>query len=104
MEARRVPEYDIRRPLTLTGTNLLGLIKQVASIEPGYFGETFGRPFEEPLPWLQDDAEPNADMWASADESREWIIGLYDPGDAPRCAGAREGTRRGASAMSSVAT
>ena len=48
-----------------------------ASVEPGYFGETFGRPFGEPLPWLDEDAEPNADMWATADESREQIVGLY---------------------------
>ncbi|MDT4986987.1 MAG: hypothetical protein QOI74_1081, partial [Micromonosporaceae bacterium] len=37
-------EYDVRRPLTPTGTNLLGLVKHVASVEAGYFGETFGRP------------------------------------------------------------
>jgi uncharacterized damage-inducible protein DinB len=70
-------EYDIRRPLTPTGTNLLGLIKHVASVEAGYFGETFGRSFDEPLPWIEGDAEPNADMWATADESREQIVGLY---------------------------
>ncbi|MCW6007031.1 DinB family protein [Micromonospora sp. CPCC 205371] len=70
-------EYDIRRPLVPTGTNLLGLVKHVASVAAGYFGECFGRPFGEPLPWLDDDAEPNADMWATADESREQIIGLY---------------------------
>lgn len=70
-------EYNIRRPLTPTGTNLLGLVKHVASMELGYFGETFGRPSDEPLPWLDDDAEPNADMWATADESREQIVGLY---------------------------
>lgn len=70
-------EYDIRRPLTPTGTNLLGVVKHVASVELGYFGETFGRPSAEPLPWFADDAEPNADMWATADESREQIIALY---------------------------
>jgi uncharacterized damage-inducible protein DinB len=72
-----IPEYDIRRPMTPTGTNLLGLVKHVASMEAGYFGDTFGRPFDQPLPWLDSDAEPNADMWATADESREEIIGLY---------------------------
>jgi uncharacterized damage-inducible protein DinB len=71
-------DYDIRRPLTPTGTNLLGLVKHVASVEAGYFGATFGRPFEEPLPWYADDAEPNADMWATAYESREQIVGLYE--------------------------
>jgi uncharacterized damage-inducible protein DinB len=70
-------EHDIRRPMVATGTNLLGLIKHVASVEFGYFGETFGRPFDEPLPWLDEGAEPNADMWATADESREQIIDVY---------------------------
>ena len=70
-------EYHVRRPLTPTGTNLLGLVKHVASIEAGYLGECFGFPFEEPMPWLDDDAEPNADMWATADESRNQIVEFY---------------------------
>jgi hypothetical protein len=70
-------EYDIRRPMVPTGTNLLGLVKHVASVEAGYFGDVFGRPFGEALPWNEDDAEPNADMWATPEESREQIIGLY---------------------------
>ncbi|ATW51873.1 DinB family protein [Streptomyces peucetius] len=70
-------EYDIRRPLTPTGTNLLGMVKHAASAELGYLGDTFGRPSGEPLPWLEDGAEPNADMWVTADESREDIVGLY---------------------------
>ncbi|MEU4149392.1 DinB family protein [Streptomyces sp. NPDC026659] len=70
-------EYDIRRPFTPTGTNLLGLVKHAAGVELGYLGDTFGRPSGEPLPWLDDDAEPNADMWATADESRAYIVDLY---------------------------
>jgi uncharacterized damage-inducible protein DinB len=70
-------EHDSRRPLTSTGTNLLGLIKHVASVELGYFGDTFGRPSDESLPWFDDDAEPNADMWATPEESREQIVELY---------------------------
>jgi uncharacterized damage-inducible protein DinB len=70
-------DYDVRRPLVPTGTNLLGLVKHVASVEAGYFGQTFGRPFPEPLPWLDDGAEPNADMWATAEETREQVIELY---------------------------
>jgi uncharacterized damage-inducible protein DinB len=72
-----VSEYDARRPLVPTGTNLLGLVKHVASVEAGYLGDTFGRPFDEPLPWFDEGAEPNADMWATADESREEIVNLY---------------------------
>ncbi len=70
-------DYDIRRPMVPTGTNLLGLIKHLAGVELGYFGETFGRRSDENLPWLDDGAEPNADMWATADESRDEIVGLY---------------------------
>jgi uncharacterized damage-inducible protein DinB len=70
-------EYDIRRPLVPTGTNLLGIVKHVASVEAGYLGDCFERPFDLRFPWLADDAEVNADMWATADESRESIIGLY---------------------------
>ncbi|WHT19185.1 DinB family protein [Crossiella sp. CA-258035] len=70
-------EYDIRRPLTPTGTNLLGLVKHVAGCEVGYFGLVFGRPFAQELPWLSDDVEPNSDLWATADESRADIIDLY---------------------------
>ncbi|WP_203921285.1 DinB family protein [Rugosimonospora africana] len=70
-------EYDIRRPLVPTGTNLLGLVKHVASVASYYFGECFDRPFTEPMPWLDDDADPNAGMWATAEESRDQIAGLY---------------------------
>jgi hypothetical protein len=70
-------EYDARRPLVPTGTNLLGLVKHVASVEAGYLGGTFGRPFDEPLPWFEEGAEPNADMWATPDEPREQIVSLY---------------------------
>jgi uncharacterized damage-inducible protein DinB len=68
-------EYDIRRPMVPTGTNLLGLVKHQASVELGYFGETFGRPFDQPTPW--DEEMPNSDMFATAEESREDIVGLY---------------------------
>ena len=71
-----IGEYDIRRPLVPTGTNLLGLVKHVAGGELGYFGDTFGRPHGEPWPEFDPEA-PNADMWAKADETREQIVGLY---------------------------
>ncbi|GAA2379621.1 DinB family protein [Dactylosporangium salmoneum] len=70
-------EYDVRRPMVATGTNLLGLVKHLIGVEVGYFGDTFGRPFPEPLPWLADGAEPDADMWATAQESRSEIVERY---------------------------
>jgi hypothetical protein len=69
-------DYDIRRPLTPTGTNLLGLVKHLAGVELWYFGDGFGRPPAE-RPWSEDDARNNADMWATADESRDQIVGMY---------------------------
>jgi hypothetical protein len=68
-------EYDIRRPLVPTGTNLLGLVKHQAFVELGYFGDTFARPSPDQLPW--DESVPNSDMFATPDESREFITGLY---------------------------
>ena len=70
-------EYDARRPLTPTGTNLLGLVKHVASVELGYFGEVFGRPSGRHLPWYDDGASPDADMWATAGETREDVVELH---------------------------
>jgi hypothetical protein len=71
-------EYDVRRPLTATGTNLLGLVKHLTGTEARYFGEVFGRPFLERLPWWGDeDFEPFADMWARPDESRAEIVDRY---------------------------
>ncbi|KIF07093.1 type I restriction endonuclease subunit M [Streptomyces sp. RSD-27] len=68
-------EYDARRPLTATGTNLLGLVKHVATVEARYFGEVFDRPSPEPLPRWQD--SDGSDQWAAEDETREQIIGFY---------------------------
>jgi len=70
-------EYDIRRPLTATGTNLLGLVKHLAVWESRYFGEVFGRPFPEPLPRWDDEAADDAAFWATEHETRDEITGLY---------------------------
>lgn len=70
-------EHDARRPLTPTGTNVLGLVKHLAYVEAGYFGDTFGRPFPDPLPAYAEGEDPNADLWATAEESREYVVDLY---------------------------
>ena len=70
-------EYDARRPMTPTGTNLLGLVKHVASIELGYLGDVFGRPSGRDLPWFADEAEPDADLWVPADERLEDVLELH---------------------------
>ena len=68
-------EYDVRRPLVPSGTNLLGLVKHVTAVELGYFGDTFGRPSADPMPW--DESDPMSDMFAFPEESRESLTGLY---------------------------
>jgi hypothetical protein len=71
-------EYDVRRPMTPSATNLLGLVKHVATVEFGYLGTCVGRPAPVTLPWVADGSEwEGADMWAKADESREYLTGLY---------------------------
>jgi len=86
-------EYDVRRPLTATGTNLLGLIKHLTITEAWYFGDVFDRPFPERVPWWDDDADERADdaklaalvdhklqladMWATENESRVEIVDRY---------------------------
>jgi uncharacterized damage-inducible protein DinB len=70
-------EHDARRPMTRTGTNLLGLVKHVASVQVGYLHEIFGRTHDLEMPWFAEDAEVNADLWVTADESREEILDLF---------------------------
>ncbi|TXS22344.1 DinB family protein, partial [Streptomyces sp. gb1(2016)] len=68
-------EYDARRPLTATGTNLLGLVKHVANVEARYFGEVFGRPQIAAVGVL-----PPGQRFrgrAAEDETRDQIIGFY---------------------------
>jgi uncharacterized damage-inducible protein DinB len=70
-------EHDLRVPRTPTGTNLLGVVKHLAGCEIEYFGACLGRPFPDPPAFLGDDAEDNADMWATEDESASDVLDLY---------------------------
>jgi hypothetical protein len=71
-------EYDLRRPMTPTGTNLLGLVKHLAGVEYEYLGESLGRPAPETMSWIEDDSIwQGADMWATPDESSQYVISLY---------------------------
>jgi uncharacterized damage-inducible protein DinB len=72
-------DYDIRRPMTPTGTNLLGLVKHCAGVECGYFGQVVDRPFpsENDLDWHDDDAELSSGMYAAEAESRAQVTDFY---------------------------
>jgi hypothetical protein len=70
-------EYDVRRPLTSTGTNLLGLIKHLALTEAWYFGDVFGRPFPGRWPKLESRTVHLDSLWATRNESRGEVVNLY---------------------------
>lgn len=64
-------DEQLRRPMTPSGTSLLGLVKHLASVEYGWFCTTFGRG-SEPL-WF----EPQDDMTVTDGESTADIVELY---------------------------
>jgi len=73
-------EYDLRRPMTPTATNLLGLVKHVASVQLEYFGSVFDRKSpREPLPWYaDDDTDPDGDMYVRPGETTAEILDLWN--------------------------
>ena len=71
-------EYDLRRPLVPSGTNLLGLVKHLAGVEYVYLTTSLGRPKADVLAWEEDGSTwEGADMWALPSESSEYLISLY---------------------------
>lgn len=70
-------EYSARRPMTATGTNLLGLVKHLTTGELTYFARTFDRPSPD-LAYLDTfDPWENEDMWARAEEPRHEVVDRY---------------------------
>src|SRR5713101_7336147 len=67
-------DADLRRAMTPSGTNLLGLVKHLAAVEYGWFGTTFGRPIE-PLPF--DENDEDADLRVRTDETTQDILAFY---------------------------
>lgn len=75
-KVENLDDYDLRRPLTPTGTNLLGLVKHVESVELGYFSEPVGREQPVPTAWIGPDVSFEEDMYANAEQSSQktyWI-------------------------------
>ena len=73
-------EYELRRPMTPTAANLLGVAMHLASLQAEYVGRTFGRPFprEGEMYFLTDeDADPQDDLWVRPGATSEWVVGLY---------------------------
>lgn len=73
-------ERDLRMPRTPTGTNLIGIVKHMANVEIGYFGDTFGREWPTPEDRILEEeleADPQADWYATEGETCDGIIDLY---------------------------
>jgi uncharacterized damage-inducible protein DinB len=73
-------ERDLRMPRTPTGTNLIGIVKHMANVEVGYFGDTFGREWPTPEERIAEDVfetDPQADWYATEDETCDGIVDLY---------------------------
>lgn len=71
-------EFDVRRPVMPSGTNLLGLVKHLTGVEASYLGDCVGRPAPFRLPWVEDDSIwDSADMWVAPNESHDYIVDLY---------------------------
>lgn len=73
-------ERDLRMPRTPTGTSLIGIVKHCANVEWGYLGMTFGRTFPDQhrlVPFEAYAADPQADWYATEDETTSGIIDLY---------------------------
>ena len=67
-------EERLRRPMTPSGTSLLGLVKHLAAVDYGWFCQTFGRE-TEPLPFRDDD--PDADLRPEPEETAADIVAFY---------------------------
>jgi Protein of unknown function (DUF664) len=73
-------ERDLRMPRTPTGTSLIGIVKHMANVEIGYFADTFGRAWPTPDERISDEdfqADPQADWYATENETCDGIIDLY---------------------------
>jgi len=68
-------EYDVRCPMTPTGTNLLGLVKHVGIASIGYFSVVFGRDPGIDVVALWGTGDEN--LWARAGQTRQRILDLY---------------------------
>ncbi|MFC6598158.1 DinB family protein [Kitasatospora paranensis] len=68
-------DEQLRRPITPSGTNLLGLVKHLGGAELGWFCETFGRE-TGPLPFDMA-VDESSDMRVEPDESTADILAFY---------------------------
>jgi uncharacterized damage-inducible protein DinB len=70
-------DAELRRPMTKTGTNLIGIVKHLTGVTYGYLCSAFGRE-RETFPWeFDEELLHGLDMWATPDESTDELIAAY---------------------------
>ena len=70
-------DVELRRPMTRTGTNLIGIVKHLTGVTYGYLCSAFGRE-RETLAWeFDEELFYGLDMWATPDESPAELIAAY---------------------------
>ena len=68
-------DEQLRRVVVPSGTSLLGLVKHLASVQYGWFCETFGRQ-TEPMPF--DDDDPGADLRVEPSDTTADLLAFYE--------------------------
>ncbi|MFC1414274.1 DinB family protein [Streptacidiphilus sp. N1-12] len=70
---------QLRRPMTPSGTSMLGLLKHLAAVEYGWFCQTFGRPTEARIDALDAryETDPDADLRVEPEESTADLLAFY---------------------------
>jgi hypothetical protein len=69
-------EYDARRPLTPSGTNLLGLVQHAGAVVLGYARLPWGRDLGRDLLWEDTDDEPDIDLRVLPTVTRDEVLRL----------------------------
>lgn len=68
---------ELRRPMTVSGTNLIGIVKHLTGITYGYLCPAFGRETDLFPDCLDEELFFGLDMWATPDESPAEIVAGY---------------------------
>lgn len=73
-KAEGLDDASLRRPMTPSGTSVLGLVKHLGAVEYSWFSQTFDRPTEL-LPFSDDD--PEADLRVTDSETAKDLLAFY---------------------------
>lgn len=77
-KAEGLSDAEVTRPMVNSGTNILGVIQHLASVEYGYFVQCLGFTItDDRYAALEADPEPSADMWVPAEVSRQETMDFY---------------------------